>query len=62
MFWLEMAQICVIILSKRTAQVCDAELPLFRERKACSPQELDALYLRRPQAERERMARLAQTK
>ena len=31
----------------------------FREGKACSPQELDAFYLRRPQAERERMARLA---
>ena len=33
-----------------------AALPLFREGKACSPQELDAFYLRRPQAERERMA------
>lgn len=42
--------------------VAAAALPLFREGKACSPQELDAFYLRRPQAERERMARLAQTK
>ncbi len=38
--------------------VAAAALPLFREGKACSP-ELDAFYLRRPQAERERMARLA---
>ena len=42
--------------------VAAAALPLFREGKTCSPQELDAFYLRRPQAERERMARLAQTK
>ena len=42
--------------------VAAAALPLLRAGKTCSPQELDAFYLRRPQAERERMARLAQAK
>lgn len=39
--------------------VAAAALPLLQAGKACSPQELDAFYLRRPQAERERMKRLS---
>lgn len=39
--------------------VATAALPLLRAGKACTPQELDAFYLRRPQAERERMKRLS---
>lgn len=39
--------------------VAAAALPLLRAGKTCSPQELDAFYLRRPQAERERMKRLS---
>lgn len=39
--------------------VAAAALPLLRTGKACYPQELDAFYLRRPQAERERMKRLS---
>ena len=34
-------------------------LPQLLAGKACSPQELDAFYLRRPQAERERLKRLS---
>ena len=56
-------------LAPARAAVCDRiwccrrrTPPRSREGKTCSPQELDAFYLRRPQAERERMARLAQTK
>ena len=40
--------------------VAAAALPLIREGRTCTPQELDAFYLRRPQAERERMKRLAE--
>ena len=36
-----------------------ALLLLLRAGAACSPQQLDAFYLRRPQAERERMQRLS---
>ena len=39
--------------------VAAAALPLLRAGTACSPQQLDAFYLRRPQAERERMQRLS---
>ena len=39
--------------------VAAAALPLLRAGKSCTPQELDAFYLRRPQAERERMKRLS---
>ena len=39
--------------------VAAAALPQLLEGKACSPQELDAFYLRRPQAERERLKRLS---
>lgn len=39
--------------------VAAAALPLLQEGKACTPQQLDAFYLRRPQAERERMERLS---
>lgn len=39
--------------------VAAAALPLLQAGKTCSPQELDAFYLRRPQAERERMKRLS---
>lgn len=39
--------------------VAAAALPLLRVGKTCSPQELDAFYLRRPQAERERLKRLS---
>lgn len=39
--------------------VAAAALPLLRAGAACSPQQLDAFYLRRPQAERERMQRLS---
>ena len=39
--------------------VAAAALPLLRAGKTCSPQELDAFYLRRPQAERERLKRLS---
>lgn len=39
--------------------VAAAALPLLRAGTACSPQQLDACYLRRPQAERERMKRLS---
>lgn len=42
--------------------VAAAALPLVRAGQTCSPQELDAFYLRRPQAERERMKRLAESK
>lgn len=39
--------------------VATAALPQLLAGKACSPQELDAFYLRRPQAERERLKRLS---
>lgn len=39
--------------------VAAVALPLLQAGKTCSPQELDAFYLRRPQAERERMKRLS---
>lgn len=39
--------------------VAAAALPLLLAGKTSSPQELDAFYLRRPQAERERMKRLS---
>ena len=39
--------------------VAAAALPLLLAGTACSPQQLDAFYLRRPQAERERMQRLS---
>lgn len=39
--------------------VAAAALPLLHAGAACSPQQLDAFYLRRPQAERERMKRLS---
>lgn len=39
--------------------VAAAALPLLRAGRTCSPQELDAFYLRRPQAERERLKRLS---
>ena len=39
--------------------VAAAALPLLRAGSTCSPQELDAFYLRRPQAERERLKRLS---
>ena len=39
--------------------VAAAALPLLQAGKTCAPQELDAFYLRRPQAERERMKRLS---
>ena len=39
--------------------VAAAALPLLQAGKTCSPQELDAFYLRPPQAERERMKRLS---
>lgn len=39
--------------------VAAAALPQLLADKACSPQELDAFYLRRPQAERERLKRLS---
>ena len=39
--------------------VAAAALPQLLAGKACSPQELDAFYLRRPQAERERLKRLS---
>ena len=42
--------------------VAAAALPLVRAGQTCSPQKLDAFYLRRPQAERERMKRLAESK
>ena len=42
--------------------VAAAALPLIREGRTCTPQELDAFYLRRPQAERERMKRLAENR
>lgn len=42
--------------------VAAAALPLVQAGKTCSPQELDAFYLRRPQAERERMKRLAENR
>lgn len=42
--------------------VAAAALPLAQAGKTCSPQELDAFYLRRPQAERERMKRLAENR
>ena len=42
--------------------VAAAALPLIREGRTCTPQDLDAFYLRRPQAERERMKRLAENK
>lgn len=38
-----------------------AALPLARAGQTISPQQLDACYLRRPQAERERLARLSAT-
>ena len=42
--------------------VAAAALLLVQAGKTCSPQELDAFYLRRPQAERERMKRLAENR
>lgn len=39
--------------------VAAAALPLVLAGNTCSPQELDAFYLRRPQAERERLKRLS---
>ena len=42
--------------------VAAAALPLLRTGKTCSPQDLDAFYLRRPQAERERLKRLSESK
>ena len=39
--------------------VAATALPLLQAGKTCAPQELDAFYLRRPQAERERMKRLS---
>ncbi len=39
--------------------VAAAALPLLQGGQACSPQMLDAFYLRRPQAERERLKRLS---
>lgn len=39
--------------------VAAAALPLLRAGQTCTPQALDAFYLRRPQAERERMKRLS---
>lgn len=41
--------------------VAAAALPLLRAGQTCTPQELDAFYLRRPQAERERLKRLSGT-
>lgn len=41
--------------------VAAAALPLFQRGDALSPQQLDAIYLRKPQAEREHLARLAAT-
>lgn len=77
-FWLETARTCVIIPLKTAVPVCvlrrpelryatgfgvaAAALPLIREGRTCTPQDLDAFYLRRPQAERERMKRLAENK
>ena len=68
------ADLCYNTLKERCAGLClappelryaagygvaAAALPLLRAGKACSPQELDAFYLRRPQAERERLKRLS---
>ncbi|MDO4270509.1 MAG: tRNA (adenosine(37)-N6)-threonylcarbamoyltransferase complex dimerization subunit type 1 TsaB [Eubacteriales bacterium] len=39
--------------------VAAAALPLARAGRVCDPQQLDAFYLRRPQAERERLSRLS---
>ena len=39
--------------------VAAAALPLLKAGSSCSPQALDAFYLRRPQAERERLKRLS---
>lgn len=39
--------------------VAAAALPLLLAGNTCTPQELDAYYLRRPQAERERLKRLS---
>ena len=41
--------------------VAAAALPLLRAGQTCTPQELDAFYLRRPQAERERLKRLSES-
>lgn len=38
--------------------VAAAALPRLARGETCTPQQLDAVYLRRPQAERERLARL----
>lgn len=40
--------------------VAAAALPLLRAGQSCTPQQLDASYLRRPQAERERLKRLSE--
>lgn len=42
--------------------VAAAALPLIRAGQTCTPQQLDAFYLRRPQAERERLKRLSEQK
>ena len=55
------ARTCRAAVCDRIWQSCCRRTPLFREGKSCSP-GAGRLYLRRPQAERERMARLAQTK
>ena len=39
--------------------VAAAALPLLKAGQTCTPQALDAFYLRRPQAERERLKRLS---
>lgn len=68
------ADLCYNTLKERCAGLCPAPpelcyaagygvaaaaLPLLRAGRTCSPQELDAFYLRRPQAERERLKRLS---
>ncbi len=40
--------------------VAAAAMPLLRAGHTCTPQQLDAFYLRRPQAERERLKRLSE--
>ena len=39
--------------------VAAAALPLLKAGQTCPPQALDVFYLRRPQAERERLKRLS---
>ena len=61
-----LASVVLLLVSARTSLVerrwfgvAAAALPLLKAGQTCPPQALDVFYLRRPQAERERLKRLS---